>query len=239
LWDPLSGETRSLPEFTIANERMNIPLQFGQYQSFFIVIDKKEKPNQTENTQVKNFSEPKVIMVVNSPWNVSFDPIWGGPKNIVFNKLEDWTMSKYGGIVYYSGIATYRNSINLSKKILSERNKDLFLDLGEVCNLARVRINGKDMGVVWTTPFQLKITDAIHPGNNQVEIEVANLWPNRLIGDEQFPDDGIKDNKWPEWLINKKPRTSGRFTFTTSKFYKRDSPLLKSGLIGPVRLLIK
>jgi len=239
LWDPLSGETRSLPELTIENGRMNIPLQFEHYQSFFIVIDKKEKPNQTADTPVKNFSDPKVLMVVNSPWNVSFDPKWGGPKNVVFNKLEDWTNNKNEGIKYYSGIATYRNNINLPKKAMSDRNADLFLDLGEVNNLARIRINGKDVGVVWTAPYQLNISDAIHRGNNLVEIEVANLWPNRLIGDEQFPDDGIKDNKWPEWLLKNQPRTSGRYTFTTAKFYKKDSPLLKSGLIGPVRLLKK
>ncbi len=237
LWDPLSGVTRSLPEFTIENERMNIPLQFEQYQSFFILIDKKEKPNPAVNTQSKNFSEPKVLMVVNDPWNVSFDPKWGGPKNVVFNKLEDWTLNENEGIKYYSGIATYRNNINLPKKTVSDKNADLFLDLGEVNNLARVRINGKDMGVIWTAPYQLNISDAIHPGNNLVEIEVANLWPNRLIGDEQFPDDGIKDNKWPEWLQKNQPRTSGRYTFTTARFYKKDSPLLKSGLIGPVRLL--
>ncbi len=239
LWDPLSGETRSLPEFAIENERMNIPLQFEQYQSFFIVIDKNEKPNLTTNTQVKNFSEPKVLMVINSPWNVSFDLKWGGPKNAVFNKLEDWTLNKNEGIKYYSGIATYRNNINIPKKTMSDRNTDLFLDLGEVCNLARVRINGKDLGIIWTAPYQLNISDALHAGNNQIEIEVANLWPNRLIGDEQFPDDGIKDNKWPEWLLKNQPRTSGRYTFTTARFYKKDSPLLKSGLIGPVRLLKK
>ena len=239
LWDPLSGETRSLPEFVIENERMNIPLQFAQYQSFFIVIDKNKKPNPTANTSAKNFSEPKVLQVVNSPWNVSFDPKWGGPKNVVFNKLEDWTLNQNEGIKYYSGIATYRININLPKKTVSDKNTDFILDLGEVNNLARVRINGKDMGVIWTAPYQLNISDAIHPGNNLIEIEVANLWPNRLIGDEQFPDDGIKDNKWPEWLLKNQPRTSGRYTFTTAKFYKKDSPLLKSGLIGPVRLLIK
>jgi hypothetical protein len=218
---------------------MNIPLQFGQYQSYFIVIDKNKKPNPTANTPAKNFSEPKILMVVNSPWNVSFDPKWGGPKNVVFNKLEDWTLNKNEGIKYFSGIATYRTNINLPKKTVSDRNAGFFLDLGEVNNLARVRINGKDMGVVWTAPYQLNISDAIHSGNNLVEIEVANLWPNRLIGDEQFPDDGIKDNKWPEWLLKNQPRTSGRYTFTTAKFYKKDSPLLKSGLIGPVRLLKK
>jgi hypothetical protein len=239
LWDPLSGETSALPEFVIENDRMNIPLQFGQYQSYFIVIDKNKKPNPAVNLQAKNFSESKVLMVVNSPWNVSFDPKWGGPKNVVFNKLEDWTLNKNEGIKYYSGIATYRTNINLPKKTVSDRNAGFILDLGEINNLARVLINGKDMGVVWTAPYQLNISDAIHPGNNLVEIEVANLWPNRLIGDEQFPDDGIKDNKWPEWLLKNQPRTSGRYTFTTAKFYEKDSPLLKSGLIGPVRLLKK
>ena len=103
--------------------------------------------------------------------------------------------------------------------------------------MARVRINGKDMGVIWTAPYKLKITDALIPGKNQIDIEVANLWPNRLIGDEQFPDDGIKDRQWPEWMQKNLPRKSGRFTFSTYKYYKKDSGLLKSGLIGPVRIL--
>ena len=93
------------------------------------------------------------------------------------------------------------------------------------------------MGVVWTAPFRIKITDAVVSGDNQVDIEVANLWPNRLIGDEKKPDDGIKDGKWPDWLLNGKPRTSDRYTFTTYKHYKADSPLLKSGLIGPVKIM--
>ena len=95
------------------------------------------------------------------------------------------------------------------------------------------------MGVVWTAPFQVKISDAIRSGENQIDIEVANLWPNRLIGDERLPDDGVKNNQWPEWLLKKQPRTSGRYTFTTRKFYEKDSELLKSGLIGPVRILVK
>ena len=100
-------------------------------------------------------------------------------------------------------------------------------------------MNGKDLGVVWTAPFEVKITEALVPGANQLDIEVANLWSNRLIGDEQLPDDGVKDNKWPEWMDKKQPRTSGRLTFTTLKYYKKDSPLIKSGLIGPVRLVQK
>ena len=239
LWDPLTGETRSLPEYKIENKTVSIPLQFTQYQSYFIVFDKDVNKSQAKKLPAKNFSEPQIFRVLNGPWKVSFDPKWGGPKNILFSKLEDWTKNKDEGIKYYSGIASYQITISLPRGITSDRSKDLYLDLGEVYNMARIRINGKDMGVVWTAPFQLKITDAIHSGNNLVEIEVANLWPNRLIGDEQFADDGIKDNRWPDWLIKNQARTSGRYTFTTAKFYKKDSPLLRSGLIGPVRLLLK
>ncbi len=92
------------------------------------------------------------------------------------------------------------------------------------------------MGVVWTAPWKLDISDALKEKENKLEIEVANLWPNRLIGDEQLPDDGIKDGQWPEWLLNNKPRTSGRYTFSTHQHYDKNSPLLKSGLIGPVTI---
>ncbi len=239
LWDPLTGETRLLPDFVTQHDRTQIPLEFEPYQSFFIVFDKNVKARKVKYLVAKNFIEPKILLEVKSPWNVSFDPKWGGPKNVIFDKLEDWTKNKIKGIRYYSGIAIYRNTIQLSDHIVSNKNIDVYLDLGEVNNLARVRINGKDMGVVWTSPYRLKISGAALSGNNQLEIEVANLWPNRLIGDEQFPDDGIKNGQWPEWLLEKQARTSGRYTFTTAKFYQKNSELLKSGLIGPVRILIK
>jgi hypothetical protein len=237
LWDPLSGETRSLPDYNFQNGRMNISIQFEPFQSFFIVINKAEKVAQA--SLAKNFIQAKVLLEVNTLWNVSFDPKWGGPGNVVFKKLEDWSTNSKDGIKYYSGIAKYQTSIQLPNNIGNEKNKDFFIDLGEVCNMARVKINGKDMGVIWTAPFQLKIMDAVHPGWNEIEIELANLWPNRLIGDEQFPDDGIVNHEWPDWLQNHQPRTSGRYTFTTGRFYKKDSPLLKSGLIGPVKILVK
>ena len=97
--------------------------------------------------------------------------------------------------------------------------------------------HGKDLGVVWTAPWHVSITNVVQRKENHLEIEVANLWPNRLIGDEQFPDDSIKDGKWPDWLREGKSRTSGRYTFTTKKYYKKDFPLLKSGLIGPVKIM--
>ncbi len=133
---------------------------------------------------MKNFAQPEVLFEVNNPWKVSFDPKWGGPENVVFDKLDDWTSRPEEGIKYYSGIANYHNTIKLPENIIADKKTDVFIDLGEVNNLARIHVNGKDMGVVWTAPFRIKITDAVVSGDNRLDIEVANLWPNRLIGDE-------------------------------------------------------
>ena len=239
LWDPLTGETRLLSDYEIRNGRMQIPLQFESDQSFFIVFDREGKTKASQTEGANNFTKMDVLTEVKSSWNVSFDPHWGGPANVIFDQLEDWTQNANKGIKYYSGIANYHNTIQIPENSVADKNIDLILDLGEVNNMARVRINGKNMGVVWTAPYQLNIRDALVSGENQIDIEVANLWPNRLIGDEQSPDDGIKNNQWPEWLVKNRARTSGRYTFTTGKFYGKDSPLLKSGLIGPVRILIR
>lgn len=237
LWDPLTGEIRSLPEYVLKNERIQIPLKFEPFQSFFVVFEKNGSAKSAKPVAEQNFPKLKVIMEINQPWEVSFNPAWGGPKKIIFDKLEDWTKRSEDGIKYYSGIATYTTTIQLPENILKDKRRSVYIDPGVVNNLARIWINGKDVGVVWTTPGRLKISEALVPGKNQIVIEVANLWSNRLIGDEKFPDDGVKDRQWPEWMQNKQPRTSGRYTFTTLKYYKKDSELLRSGLIGPVQLL--
>lgn len=238
LWNPMTGETRELPDFEIKKGQIQIPLQFEASESYFIVFNNDKKAKAANSAGLKNFTQPKSVSEVSNPWKVSFNPIWGGPENIVFDKLVDWTSRPEEGIKYYSGIATYHNTFKIPENVTTDIKSDIYLDLGEVNNLARVWINGKDMDVVWTAPFRIKITDAVVSGENKIDIEVANLWPNRLIGDEKKPDDGIKDNQWPDWLLNGKPRTSGRYTFTTFKHYNADSPLLKSGLIGPVKVLL-
>lgn len=239
LWDPLTGETRPLPEFTIVDNRIKLSLAFEPYQSFFIIFNRNGKTVESNTGAKSNFPDLKLLKVLDGPWNVSFDPKWGGPHNIVFNTLEDWSKNATEGIKYYSGIASYRQTVALPETILTNKASEVFLDLGEVCNLARVRVNGKDMGVIWTAPYRLKIIKALIKGNNQIDIEVANLWPNRLIGDEQFPDDGITKGQWPDWLKKNQARISGRYTFATAKFYKKDSELVKSGLLGPVQLLVQ
>ena len=237
LWDPLTAEIRQLPNFTRQEGRTSVPLRFEAYQSFFIVFDKTEKPVTQQPAGRKNFPDMAYISDIEGPWNVSFDPKWGGPGNVVFEKLEDWTMRPEDGIRYFSGIAVYHKTFDLPGNSVIKDNAKIYLDLHEVNNMARVWLNGEDLGVVWTAPWTVDMTRALKSKGNRLEIEVANLWPNRIIGDERLPDDGVKDGKWPAWLIEGKPRTSGRYTFTTHRFYKKDSPLLRSGLIGPVRIM--
>jgi hypothetical protein len=104
-----------------------------------------------------------------------------------------------------------------------------------------VRLNGTDCGIAWKPPYRVDITRAVRPGKNELEIDVVNLWINRMIGDEQLPDDCRWLDfetlaEWPDWFKAGTPRPSGRYTFTSCKHYKKDSPLSPSGLLGPVRL---
>ena len=175
-------------------------------------------------------------MALEGSWDVRFDPAWGGPERVEFEELVDWTARPEEGIRHYSGTASYHRVFDLPAGLDPDVHAAIYMDLGKVNVMARVILNGKDLGVLWTDPWRVDVTHAIRPAGNQLEIQVVNLWPNRLIGDEQMPDDGIKDGQWPAWLLEGTPRTSGRYTFTTHRFYRKDSPLLASGLIGPVTL---
>ncbi|HEX8607371.1 MAG TPA: glycosyl hydrolase, partial [Pedobacter sp.] len=211
---------------------------FEPHQSCFILFSKDEIDGLVPDHVLAG---PVSKTVLEGPWQVSFDPKWGGPESILFDKLTDWSANQNEGIKYYSGIAVYKKlfdapsfeggSIGLKQSWI--------LNLGEVKNMARVKLNGKDLGVVWTAPWQVNISAALKATDNVLEIEVANLWPNRLIGDELLPDDGIQNGQWPDWLLKGLPRPSKRFSFTTFKHYSKESQLFKSGLLGPVSLIRK
>lgn len=239
LWDPVTGETRLLSEYSHQGGLTLIPVKLEKDQSFFIVFPKNRRGEKQSAEGEKNFPELETISKIEGSWTISFDPKWGGPEKIVFNKLEDWSKRPEDGIKYYSGIATYHKSFDLPGLNNYKNNAELYLDLGKVKNLAMVKLNGTDLGIIWTSPWRVKITDAVKAKGNKLEIEVVNLWANRLIGDEDMPDDGVKDHKWPEWLLEGKPRTSGRYTFTTHRFYKKDMELKESGLLGPVLLRVE
>lgn len=229
LWDPLTGKTRELTAYSKEGKHTVVDLEFEPHQSYFILFNKKGSAVDGE----ANFYTENALATLDSPWEVSFDPAWGGPEKITFNQLTDWSQHPEPGIKYYSGTAVYRQTFDMPQA----NQQHIYIDLGKVKNMARIWLNGKDMGIVWTHPWKAEITEGIKENNNELKIEVINLWPNRLIGDELLPDDGIQNNQWPAWLLNGEARTSGRFTFTTHRHYTKDSPLLESGLIGPVRIV--
>jgi hypothetical protein len=228
LWNPVTGKIRALAEYEITGELTLVRLNFDIHESYFIVFH--DYPAEPDGKT--NFPEPELLTALNTPWTVTFDPKWGAPASVVFEQLTDWSQHADTGIKYYSGTAVYKQTFDLPDR----KGKTLFLDLGKVKNMARVRLNGKDLGVAWTAPWQVDITNAVKSKGNRLEIEVVNLWTNRLIGDEQLPDDGIHGGRFPEWLTEGKARTSGRLTFATFKHYNKNSPLQESGLIGPVKI---
>jgi hypothetical protein len=237
IWDPVTADVRSLQCFRKKNGTFEVPVRLDAYQSYFIVFNHKQS-SVNENLLPADFHDKQSVLTLDGQWNVSFDTAWGGPANIVFNELGDWSKRPEDGIKHYSGTAIYTKSFDLSDNSLNSMKGESWIDLGTVKNLARVRFNGKDLGVLWTSPWQVSVTGLMKEKGNQLEVTVANLWINRLIGDEAQPWDGVTDDEWPTWLLNGTKRPSKRFTFTTHRFYKKDDPLVESGLVGPVSIRI-
>ncbi|GIV16686.1 MAG: hypothetical protein KatS3mg022_2121 [Armatimonadota bacterium] len=176
---------------------------------------------------------------VTGAWKVQFTPGWGAPSEVVFPRLMSWSEHEHPGIRYFSGTASYRTSVRIPASLLQSGQR-VYLYLGRVEVVASVRINGKPAGISWKTPFQVDVTDLLRPGENLLEVQVANLWVNRMIGDEQLPEDSSRNpdgtlREWPAWLLEGRPSPMGRYTFTTWRLWRKDSPLQPSGLLGPVR----
>jgi hypothetical protein len=233
LWDPVTGERRPLPQFERADGLTVIPMEFDAFQSFFVVFGGKDQtpPSKTE----KNFPQFKISQELAGAWDVAFDPKWGGPEKITFDTLQDWTTRPEPGIKYYSGIATYRKTLNLAR--IPEGKT--YLNLGVVHDMARVKLNGKDLGVVWCAPWRVEVTGALKAGENQLEIEVVNRWTNRMIGDKQPGDANPRTVKSQDRFLGGEEFKTGRYTFSTHDPYKAQSPMLPSGLLGPVRILTR
>lgn len=216
LWDPLTGTQRPLPQYSEQNGFTTIPMEFAPTQSFFVVF--KPKAGTAPPTVGKNFPDLQAVLSLDKDWTVSFDPMWGGPdKPVAFNNLDDWSKREEEGIRYYSGTAVY-------EKIFDVPNvpKETCFNLGSVAVMAEVTLNGKNLGVTWCPPWQVTIPPGVlRQTGNKLEIKVANLWPNRLIGDARLP----------------KEKRIAQLTESNNQFYKPDAPLLTSGLLGPVRIL--
>ena len=189
------------------------------------------------NCDAKGIPGPQVIT---GPWELTFPANSGAPEKVTLDQLVSWSRDHTPGVEYFSGTATYRKTFSINSAVNPEKMR-IDLDLGNVQVVAELKVNGKDKGILWKAPYQTEITDALKPGENTLEIKVTNLWINRMIGDEQLPEDSERNPKgtlkvWPQWLLDGKPSPVGRHTFTTWRLWSKDSPLQDSGLIGPVRL---
>jgi hypothetical protein len=250
LWDPVTATLRTLPQFDVSKGTTSINLAFDRAQSFFVVFRKKLADS--AHAQGINFATAKPITTLAGPWKVQFDAAWGGPaKPVVFAALQDWTTNADEGIRYYSGTAIYSNHFDVPGNQWANKKSILYLDLGVVNHIARVFLNGKDLGVVWTAPWRIQMPySVLKKQDNQLVVEVTNVWANRLIGDEQQPADcewlpnqyfynsGAALKEFPDWFLNKQPRPSSkRYCFTTWNYFDKDAPLVPSGLVGPVRIV--
>ena len=235
LWDPVTGKIRELPEFRSEGDRTAIPLHFAPKQSWFVVFRKTLRRAATSN--VKNFPILAELVSLSAAWEVRFDTQWGGPARVIFERLEDWSQRPEEGIRYYSGMARYKKTFDVPH----EESRELYLDLGEVKNVARVRLNGKDLGVVWTAPWRVALQDAIKSGQNELEIDVVNLWPNRLIGDGLTPK--YQRRTKTNVTTYETPMPPGVEPCTVdpecaARMKTGASPkLLSSGLLGPVKVI--
>lgn len=152
---------------------------------------------------------------ITGPWEVTFPAGLGAPAAAGFDRLVSWSEHPEAGIKYFSGTATYVKEIEVPEELAG---KQLYLDLGKVKELAEVRLNGKDLGVLWKPPFRVDLSQAVKPGKNLLEVKVTNLWTNRLIGDEFLPE-------------------ADRITRVNKRTFTKESPLRESGLLGPVLIL--
>ena len=214
LWTSVDATIRDLPAFKQTQNTTVVPLKLEAYESQFIVF--RKSANNSSNSELSaNFPEYKTLVDLNENWMVTFDLAKRGPKNPVsFKTLTDWTLLNNDSIKYYSGTAIYKKSFKLNE---IQKDKKIILNLGLLTSMAKVKLNGKDVGGVWTAPWTIDITTALKAGNNELEITVVNNWMNRLIGDLKMP-------------VNE------RQTWTPIIPYTVDSPLQASGLFGPVSI---
>jgi hypothetical protein len=268
IWIPESGKINDAAVYVAENERITLPLNLSPLGSVFIVFRKTSPRNHItaisvdaqpvfpnndhkidnppafelsrdkESGLILNTREAGDFAFINDegnhfniqigtipppvpvpgPWSVHFPKGWGAPDSVIFNHLISWTESNKPGIKYFSGTATYQTSFEIKNTILGNGYR-LYLDLGSVQNIAEVSLNGESLGLLWTPPFRTDITAALKPGENHLEVRITNLWPNRLIGDQYLPEDQ-------------------RIAFTNIHTFTKKSPLLESGLLGPVKIFV-
>jgi hypothetical protein len=214
LWHPDTGVIEPA-SFRIVDGRTSVPLNLEPWETVFVMF---RKPAHSSSRSLPKFSE-HALVTIDGPWSVRFQENRGAPSKVNFPNLGTWSENANQGVKYFSGTAAYSKTISASSHWFKP-GVHLWLDLGNVKNMAEVYVNGKSLGTLWKAPFRIDMDGALQPGQNTIEVKVTNLWVNRIIGDRQ-------------------PNAQKQYTFTSPTFYKAHSPLLPSGLIGPVQIIQK
>ena len=212
LWYAETGKTEPV-SFTIADGQTKVPLKLEPWGTVFVVF---RRPTSETSHTVPAVTETQVATVA-GPWTVSFPPNWGAPPSVTLDTLASWSDNSDAGVKYFSGTGTYTKTIDAPASWF-RKGTHVWIDLGDVKNLAEVTVNGKSLGIVWHAPYRVDATTALKPGKNELTVKVTNAWVNRLIGDQQ-------------------PDATKKYTFADVKPYHANSPLLPSGLLGPVKIV--
>jgi hypothetical protein len=212
LWHADTG-TAEPASYRIVGDRTTVPLHLAPWETVFVVF--RNATSATSRT-LPGRSEQR-LTTIEGPWEVAFQPNRGAPPKITLDRLTSWSENADAGVKYFSGTGTYTKTLDASRNWFTPGNR-VWIDLGDVANLAEVSLNGKPLGVVWKKPYRVDVTGALKPGSNQLEIKVTDLWRNRIIGDHQ-------------------PTATTKYSFTSPAFYKADAPLIPSGLLGPVEII--
>lgn len=241
LWNAITGAHLDAPAFRTAATSTIVPLRLEPHGSIFVVFRRAAAGPSTD------VPKPTLAatLAIAGPWRIAFHDGRGAPPEAGFATLASWTENENPGIKFYSGTATYRTSFTTQCRVGAAAT----LDLGTVADLAQVRLNGALVGTLWQPPFRVDVTRHLRTGENTLEIRVANRWINRVIGDESLPTDLTyqpegtnkftdgKLNQLPAWLYDRtRLAERKRYSFTTWKHYEAKSPLVPSGLLGPVKI---
>ncbi len=253
IWDPLTGEIIPVPVYKQSGEYTEVPLTLAPHQAYFVVFNEQPATphywyitgsdgnipalkytvrglefleNGTFNLSGAAGTKQLINEIksrnIEGPWEVTFPKDWGAPDSASFPRLISWTESANSGIKYFSGNATYHNTFNYSDDLQVPAGSRLYLDLGDLSKVASVWLNGKPLGITWAYPYRFDITGLVRKGENSLRVEVANTWSNRIVGDaltgEKFTNTNIKIS-------------SGGVLWSKT-------PLIKSGLLGPVTLKV-
>jgi hypothetical protein len=211
LWHAESGKSEPV-SYSISEGRTTVPLKLEPWGTVFVVF---HAPT-SKTTYTLPAARRTTLAMIEGPWKVAFQPDRGAPASIMMDKLSDWSKSEDPGVKHFSGVGTYTKTIQASPAWF-RGGAHIWIDLGDVRNLAVVTVNGMNLGQVWHAPYRVDVTAALKPGPNQIAIQVTNAWVNRIIGDQQ-------------------PGADKKYTFPDVVAYTASSPLLPSGLLGPVEL---